>query len=266
MGRHGRRRKRARSSSSSNSTVCSSSRTPSPPPRKKSKVSRRKEAKTVSTLNNIIPEFDPLNDDINAWLSIIQTYAMTFGWSDETIRYQALNKLKGSGKVWYDSLLRTDSQWPTWKWSEWHRRLADSFKIRRNMFELLKEIVNKKPLENQSLYEFYFDIKCKIDRLSLNFTEQDKISIIVGSIGDNNIGASIEASNFKSCHDLASYLHGRTFKSKNTKTNFNTTRDTQQKSTDLLNNSSQPSTSVYLRVSSNSTNKDVNSNSTPETA
>lgn len=83
----------------------------------------------------MIPEFDPLTDDIIAWLNIIQSYATTFDWTDETIRFQALDKLKGSGKVWYDSLLHTDSQWPTWKWSDWNRHLANSFQthsIKRN--------------------------------------------------------------------------------------------------------------------------------------
>lgn len=211
-------RKRARSTSSSSSSSSSASaRTPSPPPKRNKKVSRAQE--TVSstnalTLNNIIPEFDPLRDDINAWLNIIQSYASTFAWSDETIRYQALNKLKGSAKVWYDSLLRTDQLWPSWKWSNWKEKLSSSFQIRRNMFELLKEIIEKRPVENQSLYEFYFEQKCKIDRLNLNFSEQDIISIVIGNIGDSNIGASIETSNFRTCDDLASFLHSRTYKSK----------------------------------------------------
>ncbi|XP_026732674.1 uncharacterized protein LOC113497348 [Trichoplusia ni] len=266
MGKRRRYRKRVQSSSSS-STTSSSSSTSSPRPRKKSKVSRHHETKAVSTLNNIIPEFDPLNDDINAWLNIIQSYSATFGWSDETMRYQALNKLKGSGKVWYDSLLRTDSQWPTWKWSDWNRRLASSFQTRRNMFELLKEIINKKPIENQSLYEFYFDIKCKIDRLSLNFSEQDIISLIVGSIGDSNIGASIEASNFKSCHDLASYLHGRTYKGKLSKqTSSGSSRENQPKTVDQTNNNySQLSTNVISsnnNANSRNANESIKTNST----
>ncbi|KAI5631512.1 aspartyl protease domain-containing protein [Phthorimaea operculella] len=211
-----KKRSRARSSSSSSSSS-TSARTPSPP--RKRKVSRKVDTGTVSTsnqftLNNIIPEFDPLRDEINAWLSIIQSYAKTFSWSDEMTRYQALNKLKGSAKVWYDSLLRTDSQWPSWKWKEWKRKLTVSFQIRRNMFELLKEVIDKKPAENQSLYEFYFEQKCKIDRLGLEFSEPDIISIIVGNIGDSGIGASIEASNFTTCDSLASFLHGRIYKPK----------------------------------------------------
>lgn len=221
-------RKRARSSSSSNSSSSAvssvSARTPSPrPPKHKKRTERERSSKhtrsfgsvlvsqnSSSTLNNIIPEFDPLKDDINAWLKIIQSHASTFSWSDEVTRYQALNKLRGSAKLWYDSLLRTDHQWPSWKWIDWHNKLSASFQIQRNMFELLKEVIERKPVENQSLYEFYFDQKCRIDRLRLNFSDQDVISIILGNISDGNI----EANSFSSCDQFASYLHSRTYKSK----------------------------------------------------
>lgn len=121
MGRRDKRRKRAKHrrtlSTSTSSSSSSSAKSPSSPPRRKEKVSgRTKEIVSTNsiTLNSIIPDFDPLRDDVNAWLNIIQSYAKTFTWSDETIRYQALNKLRGSAKVWYDSLLRTEERWPSW--------------------------------------------------------------------------------------------------------------------------------------------------------
>lgn len=160
----------------------------------------------------MIPEFDPLKDNVEAWLNIIKSYASTFGWSDSMIRYQALNKLKGSAKIWYDSLLRTSSDWTKWIWADWSKIIATSFQIKRNMYELLKDVIERKPTINQSLYEFFFDQKCKIDRLGLNFSEQDIISIILGNLSDCNLSASIEASNFMSCDSLAAFLHSRTYK------------------------------------------------------
>jgi hypothetical protein len=111
-----RQKKRCTRSSSSSSTSSRSSQTPPPrssQSRKRPKVSNANDAATVSTsntvtLNNMIPDFDPLTDNITAWLNVIQSYATTFSWTDSTIRYQALNKLRGSAKVWYDSILRTE--------------------------------------------------------------------------------------------------------------------------------------------------------------
>lgn len=67
----------------------------------------------TNTLHNMIPEFNPLIDNATSWVDVIESYASTFAWSDSMIRYQALNKLKGSAKMWYDSLLRNNHSWTT---------------------------------------------------------------------------------------------------------------------------------------------------------
>lgn len=77
------------------------------------------------------------------------------------------------------------------------------------MYCLLKDLVQTKPSDGQSLYEFYFVQKGKIDKMRLEFSDQDIISIIVGSIGDKNIVTAADAGNFKYCDELASFLHGK---------------------------------------------------------
>lgn len=138
------------------------------------------------------------------------------------------------------------------------KKLSSSFQIRRNMFELLKDIIDKKPAENQSLYEFYFDQKCKIDRLSLEFSEQDIISIIIGNIGDSSIGASIEASNFVTCDSLASFLHGRTYKSKIPKQMGTNVRDNPNRTMSHI-----PATQVASSTSSSSPAASVSGQQVP---
>lgn len=216
MGKHKKRheRKRARSSSSDSSSAG----TPAPqPPGNRKKVSGNNNPGTVSTnttnLHSMIPEFDPLSDNVVSWLNVIESYSSTFSWNDSMIRYQALNKLKGSAKIWYDSLLRNDHNWTKWTWKDWKQQIMTTFQVKRNMFELLKEIIENKPYDNQSLYTFFFEQKSKLDSLRLNFTEYDLISIILGNIGDDNISASVEASNFQTCNSLATLLHGRVYKS-----------------------------------------------------
>lgn len=138
------------------------------------------------------------------------------------------------------------------------KKLSSSFQIRRNMFELLKDIIDKKPAENQSLYEFYFDQKCKIDRFSLEFSEQDIISIIIGNIGDSSIGASIEASNFVTCDSLASFLHGRTYKSKIPKQMGTNVRDNPNRTISHI-----PATQVASSTSSSSPAASVSGQQVP---
>lgn len=127
--------------------------------------------------------------------------------------FQAVNKLRGTAKQWYDSFVKNESCWAAWKWKEWRDKISFTFQIRRNMHSLFRDVLDCKPIQGQSLYEYYFEQKSKIDKLRLNFTEVDVISLIIGNINDSNISASVEAGNITSCDKLASFLHGRVWQS-----------------------------------------------------
>lgn len=206
-----KRRQRSRVSSTSSTDSSSSSTESDQHQRKKKRCC--KASRTVSqnvVLASVIPEFDPLVDNIDMWLNVVQSNARAFGWSDNMIKYQALQKLRNSAKMWLDSLQKNETKWTTWKWKHWRNTLSDTFQATRNKFRSLKELIDARPSVNQSLYEFYFEQKGKIDRLQLGFRDRDIIFIIVGSIGDTNISVVAEAGNFRYCDDLASFLHNKT--------------------------------------------------------
>lgn len=211
-----RTRRRASSSSSSPSTSASSRSTSSDSSRdrrrKRRKKNRRKQPQTVSQnviLSSVIPEFDPLVDNIDMWLNVVDANSRAFGWADNMIKYQALQKLRNTAKTWLDSLQKNDTNWTTWEWKQWRDTLSDTFQINRNMYSLIKQLIEAKPGPNQSLYEFFFEQKGRIDKLQLGFRSRDIISIIVGTIGDSNISTAADAGNFRYCDELASFLHGK---------------------------------------------------------
>lgn len=208
-----RKRRRDRSSSSSSSTSSSSSGGTPPPRCKKARKSADSQVPSCNNmvLNSMVPEFDPLTDKVDNWLNIVDLHAKTFSWKDAVIIFQAVNKLKGTSKTWYDSFIKNDCSWAAWTWKNWRDKISFTFQTRRNMHSLLKEIIDSKPSDSQSLYEFYFEQKCKIDKLHINFTERDIISIIIGNINDPNITASVDAGNFLTCDQLAAFLHGRIY-------------------------------------------------------
>lgn len=205
-------KRRATPASSSSSSSSTSSRSSSNEHRRRKSRRTRRASPTVSqnvVLSSVIPEFDPLVDNIQMWINVLEANARAFTWSDRVLQYQALQKLRNTAKTWYDSLQKNTTRWTTWKWKDWRNTLLDTFQVKRNMYSLLKNLVQTKPTDGQSLYEFYFQQKSKIDNMRLSFSEQDIISVIVGSIGDKNISTAAEAGNFKYCDDLASFLHGK---------------------------------------------------------
>ncbi|CAH2208238.1 jg19762, partial [Pararge aegeria aegeria] len=138
-----------------------------------------------------VTPIEPAGRDM--WINVVESNARAFGWSDNMTKYQALQKLRKTAKIWLDSLQKYETSWTKWKWRQWRDTLSDTFRVSRNMFNSLKELIDTNPSLNQSLYELYFEQKSKIDRLQLGFRHCDIISIIVGSIGDVNISVAAEA-------------------------------------------------------------------------
>lgn len=107
-----RSRKRAREKKSKRratpeSTSSSSSSSSSDESRHRKSRRTRRASPTVSQnviVSSVIPEFDPLVDDIEMWINVVEANARAFSWSDRVLQYQALQKLRNTAKTWYDSL------------------------------------------------------------------------------------------------------------------------------------------------------------------
>lgn len=100
---------------------------------------------------------------------------------------------------------------------DWRNMLLDTFEIKRNVYNMGKELMQVRPTEGQSLYKFYFQQKDRIDKLRLAFSKQDIISIIVKSVEDKNITTAADARNFRYCDELASFLYNKIYTSDNSK-------------------------------------------------
>nr|CAH7760265.1 unnamed protein product [Callosobruchus chinensis] len=218
MARHKSRRKRKRSSStSSSSSSTGGNENVARGRQRRQKVSSTPvgsaslttQSYNVQPVSNIIPEFDPKLKDIEDWIEIIQYNANIYQWSDSTITFQALSKLQGTAKMWYDSYIESELGWSQFTWERWKGILVATFKSNRDCYKLFMDLVNHKPASGCALYDFYFEHLSKINKLKLNFSESDKVSLIVGAINDSNITAAVEASNMSDLNALGSYLKNK---------------------------------------------------------
>nr|CAH7763945.1 unnamed protein product [Callosobruchus chinensis] len=163
-------------------------------------------------ISAIIPEFNPLNEDVLHWVEIIEHKARVYNnWSDDNIIFQATSKLMGTALIWYRSLISNDVTWGQYSWKDWREKLIDTFRSRRDLFSLFQDLMTHKPFKGQSLYEFLFVHLAKIENLRLNISELDKISLVLGAIGDQHVKTAVEAAEVKNVNDLASYLRSKTF-------------------------------------------------------
>lgn len=129
-GRRGASKRNLTSNSSSSSGSTSSSSNSSEEHRSKKKRRTRRASPAVSQsiiLSSVIPDFDPLVDDIEMWINVVEANARAFRWSDRVLQYQALQKLRNTAKTWYESLQKNKTRWTTWKWKDWRNTLLDTF-------------------------------------------------------------------------------------------------------------------------------------------
>lgn len=224
------RRKRRHDSSSSSSSSDSSSSSPISHESRKKRKSKRKghtpksytppPVSLVSTLSSptkpfvtyaqtmesvsFIPEFDPLVCQVDQWLEIIDHNSKNYVWTDSFTVYQALGKLQGTARTWYTSFIETEPGWSQFDWNRWKHILRCTFHSSRNTYNIFMDIATHTPKAGSSLYEFHFAHLAKINKLRVNFSDSDKVSLIVSS--------AIEAAGINDSNLLASYLRNKFYK------------------------------------------------------
>jgi hypothetical protein len=83
----------------------------------------------------------------------------------------------------------------------WKSILATTFQSTRDTYGIFMSIANHKPQDHLA----------KIDQLKCDFTNADKVSLIVGAINDETIMSALKAANMSDINILGSYLRDRSF-------------------------------------------------------
>jgi transposase InsO family protein len=102
---------------------------------------------------NAIPEFDPMSREqtVLTWLTKVEECASIYQWDDREIIHYALPKLVGVAKTWYQGLPSV-----LFTWTEWKRKLIESFPCREDYAELLTEMLSKRCRYGESLDQYYY--------------------------------------------------------------------------------------------------------------
>ncbi|KAF9413403.1 hypothetical protein HW555_008385, partial [Spodoptera exigua] len=144
-----------------------------------------------SSMNNVIPEFDPLlrEQTIDVWLNKVDECAEIYNWNDKQTAHFAVPKLTGHAKTWYQGL-------PSIKhsWLEWKRILRESFPSTENFAELLTEMLNRRTRLGESLEVYYFSKINLLNRCKI-FGKQ-AVDCIVFGIEDKGVRLSAQAGKF----------------------------------------------------------------------
>lgn len=160
----------------------------------------------VSACQAIVPEFNPLHDNITTWLHAIDEYAVIYNWSDRVICHLALSKLRGPANVWYQGLPTRIFTWPEWK-----AMLLENFAPKHDLTTAMTLMLQCKPKSSRDLYAYVFEKLALIYKMKIPLSNIDKVNLIMGGIDDPQIKFSVEAAGIVDPAILAKHFKNAQF-------------------------------------------------------
>ncbi|KAL0869533.1 hypothetical protein ABMA27_005803 [Loxostege sticticalis] len=165
------------------------------------KGSSHNENLPISSLQNVIPEFDPARQEqtIDMWLHKVNECATIYNWSEKQTIHFSLPKLSGVAKKWYqglDTLL--------FSWNEWQQKLKSAFPSDENYGQLLTTMLAKRARFGENLEDYFHEKVILLNRC--NITGKRAIDCIIFGIEDRSVRLGAEAAQFNSKEKLLCYL------------------------------------------------------------
>lgn len=162
---------------------------------------RAGDRESFSTLNNVVPEFDPLSKEqtMSVWLDKVDECSEIYGWSERQTIHYALPKLTGHARTWYQGL-------PSIKhtWAEWKILLSESFPATENYAELLTEMLNRRARPGESLEIYYFSKINLLNRCKI-FGKQ-AVDCLVHGVDDRGVRVGAQAARFEKPEDVHEFF------------------------------------------------------------
>ncbi|CAK1597525.1 unnamed protein product [Parnassius mnemosyne] len=210
----------------------------------KSKAGDR-ESFSSSTLNNIIPEYDPMlkEQTINNWLDKVDECSEIYDWSDKQTIHYALPKLTGLAKMWYQGLPSIKHTWPQWK-----IMLKESFPSTENYAELLTNMLDRRVRSGESFEIYYFAKLNLLNRCKI--IGRQAVDCLLYGIDDRGVRVGAQAAKFSKPEDVLEFfktIKCQTRSQPDSYKDFN--KDKRTSVTKVNNNSTRNSDSTYSRKS-----------------
>lgn len=133
------------------------------------------------------------------WLTKVEECAEIYGWDERATIHYSLPKLNGVAKTWYQGL-------PTLllSWTEWKRKLIESFPCREDYAELLTDMLTYKVRYGESLEHYYY---AKINMLNrCRIDGRQAVDCILHGVEDRAVKVGAQAAQFSEPEQVLKYF------------------------------------------------------------
>lgn len=152
-------------------------------------------------LNNVIPEYDPVNraQSIECWLRKVNECSQIYGWDEKQTIHFSLQKLVGLAKRWFETLPSV-----VFTWDEWQAKLKRAFPSEENYGRLLEEMLARTSRSDESLREYFYDKLSLLNRCELG--GKKACDCIIHGIHDRSVRNGAQALNCTEPEGLLNFL------------------------------------------------------------
>ncbi|KAH8019665.1 hypothetical protein HPB51_020883 [Rhipicephalus microplus] len=148
--------------------------------------------------SRLVPLFDPTSSNsptIDAWIRRVDDLAKVYHQTDRVTSCHALPKLHGPAKMWYDSLLSVNKNWPEWK-----VELERAFPTTAGMQRLHQEMEDQIHKIGESIEYYHYDLLAKACRC--NLSEKACIEYLISGLNSQDTIRAISTCMYNSTEEL----------------------------------------------------------------
>ncbi|KAH6933018.1 hypothetical protein HPB50_011561 [Hyalomma asiaticum] len=152
--------------------------------------------------SRLVPLFDPTSSDsptVDAWIRRVDDLAEVYRWTDRVTSCNALARLDGPAKMWYDSLQSVNKTWPEWK-----AELKRAFPTTAGMQRLHREMEDRIYKRGEPIEAYYYDKLAKARRC--NLSAEACIEYLITGLNDPDSIRAISTRTYDSPEELLQCL------------------------------------------------------------
>ncbi|GLV46271.1 hypothetical protein CBL_12348 [Carabus blaptoides fortunei] len=147
---------------------------------------------------DLIPVFDPAKSNsltANQWICKVETVSESYRWDDSTTLLQAISKLQGSARLWYDSATENLTTW-----AKLSREIINAFPTGRDESDVHIELMMKRKKKDETYEEYFYSMLGIAKKGSVS--DSALIKYLITGIGDSEITRALALSEYSNPQQL----------------------------------------------------------------
>lgn len=168
----------------------------------------------VELTDNLLPEYDPAKMTgltASQWIQRVESVANAYGWDASFKLLQAVGKLRGAAKLWFEGIAEEVATWTTFR-----HHLIRSFPSTFDQADVHYHLAQRKKERSETYEQYVYAMRALANRGEVEMSSLFKY--ILGGFSDKELIKLLSLMEFNNCEELL--LKIKRYESVNDRKNF----------------------------------------------